>query len=128
MGACFRKQRVPAYLKDAVGTWQCIQEPGRQLRLSVFESGWIEMSETVFKSKRRDIRRGQAVHWQRKGTSTAEVTCRNMCWQFALNLQVSSRPSAALQVLELFVNGEGYQNTSSEPIPLKANTFGTVPR
>lgn len=83
---CFRK-RVPREMRRAVGTWECIAQEGIGIRLSVFKNGWIEMCE--FNHQSRRIIKGQAVRWEMKGRTTAQVTCMRYCWIFFLNLQVS---------------------------------------
>jgi hypothetical protein len=133
---CCRKQRLPEDLKEAVGTWQSIPQPGVCLRLSVFEHGWIEMSETLYQEK--TIIRGQALKWVMQRRRTAQVTCQRWCWVFHLNLQISSRSPYAASldddhehahlldldpVLELFVNGEKYKRIG-EPMHFKHTDTG----
>lgn len=132
---CCVKKPLPDDLKEAVGTWQCIPQPGVCFRLSVFEDGWIEMCEVDY-PRPMTIIRGQALKWEPKGHKTAQVTCQRWCWVFHLNLQVSSRSASSslldneqaylldrAPAVELFVNGDKYQRIGN-PMYFKHKTSG----
>ena len=86
MCVCCLRKRVPEAMRRAIGTWECISQEGVSIRLSVFKNGWIEMCEINHQDRR--IISGQAVRWEMKGPTTAQVTCMRYCWIFFLNLQV----------------------------------------